>query len=357
MDTTDSARLVASYLTFTLLACGEPLGSNAPTNTSADDEQTSGAGADGDGGRNPRVDGGSTPTQQPAPTPSDEDGGTTVCETLEALAQPNQPRVLVVVDRSGSMAGDRWTQVTEGVAAILTNFGDFSFGLSLYPAIGEELDCKAGKLDVAPREGALGEIRTTLLSDAARALPDNGYTPTAATLEAARESLVLTPDDERERYVLLVTDGKPNCKLGAPNKYDPDEPATYDALDSLLAEGVRTFVIGYQTAEFASIMDTMAVHGGTQRHYAVESGDELQDAIKGVASSLAPCSYELEKDAPGAEYVRVLIDGREVAYGANGFTVEGRRRVLVQGAACDGLRDGKSHGVQVLVECQPVRVL
>jgi hypothetical protein len=59
------------------------------------------------------------------------------------------------------------------------------------------------------------------------------------------------------KYVLLVTDGEPNCA---------DDPVgdTNRAIDALTAQGVKTYVIGYDLASNANsamIMNGFAQHG------------------------------------------------------------------------------------------------
>ncbi len=341
------AGLTACVLTSILLACGDPAGLPSRPTGGGDDPidrgESPASPADAEG--SPSTGGAGQSTGEPG-----------VCETLDAYARPNQPRVLIVVDRSGSMAGERWNQVTRGVASIVREFPAFSFGLSLYPAIGEELDCSPGKLDVAPQEGNGEAVTSLLLSPQAVALQDQGYTPTAVTLEAAREALSLQPDDEQPRYVLLVTDGNPNCRIGF-IKPEPDEEATFAAVDGLRDDGINTFVIGYDTELFAPTMDEMARRGGTERHYAVENQAELESAIDEIAAGVVPCSYQLETPPPSVEFVRVQVDGQDVPLGPDGFSLRGDRTIELGGSACEGLRDGDEHGVKVLVECEPVQVL
>jgi len=285
------------------------------------------------------------------------DAGPGVCETLEVVARPEYPKILIVLDRSGSMAGEPWDHATEAIDALLTSYPDALFGLAMYPSVGEELSCMAGDVLVDAAAGTHTQVRDLLLADTSRAIEDTGYTPTAATLARARTALAPRPDDLHERIVLLVTDGQPNCNAEGPEKHSADVPATLSAIDGLLADSVKTFVVGYRTEKHANVMDDMASHGGTGKHYAVDDTQTLLTAFRDVAISVAPCSFELDAPPPGPEFVRVLLDGVDLSLDAAGFAIDDQTKIRLLGASCEVMRDGKPHTVEVLVECEPVRLI
>jgi hypothetical protein len=289
--------------------------------------------------------------------PSDPVGSPELCETLNARADPRPPEVLIALDRSGSMAGERWDRVIAAIDQVTAAFPEIGFGLSMYPAVGEELTCKSGKLDVAPAASTAAPIHDALFTDAARAIQDVGYTPTRATLESARSFFTDQLENPHERFVLLVTDGQPNCNAAGPTHATADLEGTLAALGALENEGIRTFVFGYLTAQFASTMDQLAAAGGTEHHYAVEDEATILAAFEDISSSLAPCTFALENDVAGVEFVRVELDGKELAYDADGFTMPGPRSIELGAASCATMRDGGHHSIEVTVECQPVRVL
>ena len=337
-----------------LSACDE---SNPSTlDDLADADAASEGGADGadQGASSSGAPTGQTPAGQ-----SDGDGNTSpeVCETLEVVARPEPPKVMVVLDRSGSMAGEPWDHAISAVDGLLEAYPDFLFGLAMYPAVGEEQSCKAGKVSVASETGAQPKIHDVLFANDSRAIKDNGYTPTSSTLDVARKALIPPPDDHHERFVLLVTDGQPNCNAEGPEKYSADVPATLAALDALLADNVKTFVVGYRTEQFAGVMTDMAKHGGTTKHYPVEDAASLSAALGEVAVSVAPCTFGLDAQPPGAEFVRVLLDGKELELSSDGFQLSTDGTVSLGVQSCATMRDGKEHAIKVLVECEPVRVI
>jgi hypothetical protein len=133
-----------------------------------------------------------------------------------------------------------------------------NFGLMVFPATGNDI-CTPGMVDVPVGEMNAQKIATTLASSPPTPFP-LGATPTSTSLMAALTALdpmacsdcVPTP-----KYVLLVTDGEPNCA---------DDPVgdTNRAIDALTAQGVKTYVIGYDLASNANsamIMNGFAQHG------------------------------------------------------------------------------------------------
>jgi len=193
--------------------------------------------------------------------------------------------------------------------------------------------------------------------------PDVGATPTSASLAAARSAL-MTGDcgDCRPtpKYILLVTDGQPTCGMGGMGNTTPEDiAATNAAIDDLTADGVKTYVIGYDTASdpaAAEAMDGFAMHGGTDKHYPVEDEATLIAELTRIAGALVPCEFELNTDIPDPMYVRVEIDGVTYNYGPD-WTNDGKKIILhPEGGACPKLRDAKLHDLKITRECEVIPV-
>jgi hypothetical protein len=155
------------------------------------------------------------------------------------------------------------------------------------------------------------------------------------------------------KYVLLVTDGEPNCAQ------DPVGDTNL-AIDALTAKGVKTYVIGYDlsnNANSAMIMNGFAQHGGTEKYYPVEDQASLVNELTRLAGELVPCEFALMDEIEDPAFVRVEIDGKTYNYGSD-WTVDGRKIVLdPMGGACPTLRDAKLHDLKITLECDLVPVL
>ena len=282
------------------------------------------------------------------------DAETSLCERKIISAQSIAPDVLIVLDKSLSMgAGLRWDPSRNAVDRLVREFDDqIKFGLSLFPA-GQLGLCDPGRLDVPL---ALGN-GDAIMARVNQELPF-GITPTAQTLENALDYLgprqvAIDGVGPPPAYVLLVTDGEPNCADLA--HLDPLQ-SSVAAIEALHNANVKTFVIGYGLVLGALAMDRMAQAGGTEHYYAVENQQQLTEAFRAITSGLVSCTFELSEVPPDPKYVRVSIDGTTLELdAASGWVISGKV-VTLQGAACATLRDGVPHDLESQVECEPVIV-
>lgn len=313
---------------------------------------------------------------------SSGDGGSNngICENYEAVSAPRPPAILLLLDQSGSMnetatgGGTRWDAATNSIreaTAALQDQAKFGLiGYPLQPVVDDTVvaqTCSA-EVYVTPELGAASAIDGAIYG----AVPTKGHTPIRSALLAARDELTKPAYADDPKYVILVTDGMPNCKPGASELWHVDNEIA-SVVQSLRSDGITTFVVGYDIADkpgqwsppndtyyAVDLADAMAQAGGTGQHRPVSSGAEFIEVLTDITHSVAPCSFELN-EAPrgGAQYVRVTIDGTDYALNdPDGWTLEGDRIVALKedGAACQLLRDGGTHNVQIQVECEPVVV-
>ncbi|MDB4973135.1 MAG: glycine-rich protein [Myxococcaceae bacterium] len=290
------------------------------------------------------------------------------CESLLINAQPNAPEVLIVLDRSGSMIGnnptktDRWSPSASVIKEVTAQLdGAMHFGMMMFPdptpnAVGGQ--CAVGQLSVP-----IGAGNARAIAAAIDASPPtkNSATPTAATLQAALGAITSEPAcadscTPPRKYVLLVTDGAPNCGAGGTTTEQSDVDACGTGLDALKADGVTTYVIGYDTAKdakIAQIMDGFATHGGTEKQLPVEDEASLLSTLTSIAGQLVACDYQLSSEVSDPKFVRVTVDGQQYDLG-EGWTLKEDRKTIVLGSACDKLRDARPHALRITLECEQV---
>jgi hypothetical protein len=316
------------------------------------------------------------------------DGGTGIanmtapdglCERRTVQSQRITPEMLIVLDRSLSMAPDandtstdRWDGSVTAINQTAAAFdGKINFGLLTFPAFDSrqqlrtgssatfEIQCPTGTLDVG-----LGASRALQIAEALEALEPGGSTPTGPTLMAALDVLrgaakvydgMLVP-----RYVLLVTDGDPNC--AGPPIFDGSDPLArrqaLDAVAALTAAQIKTYVVGFQTAgtTFVDQLDEMAALGGTGEitHRSVESGADLANTFQEIVNRAVSCSFKLAASVVDPAYVLIKTADQPRGFqNQNGWTLDGdMKTVTLGGAACESVRSGASITVEVL--CTPV---
>jgi hypothetical protein len=277
------------------------------------------------------------------------------CPTRAIDLRGAAPDMLIVFDRSLSMSlNRRWGPSTEAVKVITSDFGGLlRFGMSVFPGSGGE--CSPGRLDVP-----LAIDNSAAIAELLDQTEASGLTPTGPALGQALHVLRDRPPgadgNVPPAYVLLVTDGAPNCHALPLFPDITQQDAARAAVRALRENNVLTYVIGYQIeAAYQGVMNDLAVLGGTSRYRPVESGEQIVATFREITKDVVKCSFELD-ETPDARRVRVEIDQQTIALGASdGWTLDGQT-ITLRGAACAKLQDGWGHLLSAQLECGQVLV-
>jgi hypothetical protein len=296
---------------------------------------------------------------------SDGDGQDGICEEVGVRADHTTPDMLIVLDRSGSMGDEgRWEPSRSAVVSVTGQLeAAIRFGLMLFPLDDggffpdPSLACADGDLEVP-----IAINNAAAISERLGQTSPFGGTPTGGSLEAAigvLEERRNQPDQvPTPQFVLLVSDGQPTCPEGEGfDTAQADIDLATAAIDTLLEQGVKTYVIGYDTqtdSALASVLDEFAQHGGTGEHRAVEDEATLVQEFREIAGEVVSCAFTLENEPQDARYVEVTLDGEKLTINEpDGWTINGRT-VTLGGAACETLQDGMEHKLLVQVKCSIV---
>lgn len=228
------------------------------------------------------------------------------------------PVLFFVQDKSGSMdkAPDgtastaanpsKWSIAQQVVPSLATQFASrFRFGVEMFPGATTTFNCSAGTLMSSVSSNPAG-VQTAYASAIA-----GGGTPTAVSLQAARSTL-MSLGLGAPTYVLLITDGLPNCNpaldpnactattpgcannscsLGA--KDCLDDTAAIQAARALLQAGIKVYVVGFDAAltlgNNKAVLDAMASAGGTGSAYVATNRAQLAATLNTIAQSTATC--------------------------------------------------------------------
>jgi hypothetical protein len=350
------------------------------------------------------VDGGQTLFPESGPVEKScglgPDGGVCACADEPLLGDP--PTLYYVLDRSGSMNdSSKWSTIQVVLEKIMVALGPRAqIGAAVFPDPTKDAQdaCASGVQVFSPKPGdapaGTPGPNDNALVETLGHMGASGGTPTAETLTA------LAPTIEGiagKTYVILATDGGPNCDAaascdantctlnmddtdpsqcptgGPPNCCDPsqggsplsclDEAPTINAVAALANAGVPVFVVGVPGSEnYAAVLDKLAVAGGTARgsepqYYAVDTADQAAflAAMSTIAAKIAgSCTLTLNQAPPDPSLINVFLDGNVLPQsGPDGWTLSGTT-VTILGASCQAITDGNVLDVRVVAGCPTV---
>ena len=337
----------------------------------------------------------------------DECGATSVEATFSAA------NVLLVIDKSSSMDDqpngfelEKWAALKAALAPALEAVQDeMSFGLLLYPFNQQTeipLDCFEGCCEVPSASAALevdiepGSSSVSKVMAALDAASPGGGTPTAAALDAALAYFTTGAgkDLKGDRFVLLATDGGPNCGDASttcasdhctPNldglcpadqgnccrgegSYCLDDAAVVQKIQALAAASVPTFVIGIPgTESYADYLNAFAVAGGVPNpqgpnYYAVSAKGGVAGLTKTFSDItthlVRSCDVDLGMAAPNKQLVNVAVDCDLVPFedGAGWDIMSDAPSTLVlSGDTCDRVKRQGARRIDVVYGCPTVK--
>ncbi len=336
------------------------------------------------------------------PPPADA----TLCGNQFIPVVVDRPNLYFVIDRSGSMkeksGGFSYYQHARiAIAEVLRTIGHrVSYGAAVFPTTGGPIEgCQPGK-QVFPtqpgdpvtfaEQGTEGPVLESLLATLAAQAPHGG-TPTAATLNALASTLSALPG---KTYVVLATDGAPNCNAAAQcdesecmlnlegatvggvqcqsgfNCCDEtlvpggqlqcvDADASEAAVAALASAGIPTYVVGIPGSEaYSAVLDRLAIAGETARpslpkYYAIGDASQLSAVLKQIGAKVAiSCDIQLDFEPEDPDLVNVYLDKQLLPSDEiDGWVWTGTQSVQIRGPACDKLMSGDVLTVQVVGGC------
>lgn len=288
------------------------------------------------------------------------------------------PDLLIVLDKSGSMnqlpdgtmcAPDggviatcgpmgKWAQMTAAINQVVKQTEtSIRWGLSTFPDDND--GCGVAATPVVPIDNQnAANIAAAMLSD-----PIMGRTPTRTALVNAGTYLAAL-GDPNPKFVLLATDGLPNCAPAGVSSGASDADGAIMAVTNLAAMGVPVFVVGIgDLAEAQMTLTAMAIAGGRPqaadpRYYPVSSTAELATVLTNIGGAIGRCSFGLGSAPPDPSNIAVTGDGLRIPkdlthmngwdYGTGGTSIQ------IYGSWCDQARAGTLKDIKAVFGCPGV---
>ena len=211
-----------------------------------------------------------------AMTVGDAAASDAACVPTEQMVTGTHPDILVVLDASGSMDNDieeancdygcglmsKWALTTAAVKQVVSATGaSVSWGLKFFADQDQTCTVSPG-VSVPVSLGNASAISTAIAgrTSANGGVANGGATPTRAA-EAAALAYLSNVADSNPKFILLATDGQPNCPASGDTSTD-DSAAAIQVVSDAYRAGVPTFVVGIGTLSSTEVVSRRARAGG-----------------------------------------------------------------------------------------------
>ena len=308
-------------------------------------------------------------------------GGTDSSSTSTGCLQQNvtieslPPDIMIVMDRSlsmtddendkacagGSMSGDglcgdlsKWHLTIVPLESVVSNTqNDVSWGMFW---LGDEAQqCGVSQSPVVPiipvGQDSYGPIQTALDTNT---FTGAAGTPTASVIKNAT-AYMRTLTDPNPKFLLLATDGEPNCANG--NLQSNDQTGATNAIAAAANAGIGTFVIGIGDVSAAvGALNSAAQAGGYPQqnaatsYYAVSDTETLKTVLNSIIGIATSCTIPLTSTPQNVDEWKIAITATdssgtigEVPNSATdgwAYTDTSRTSVTLVGTYCDGMKNG-----------------
>ena len=277
------------------------------------------------------------------------------CGAVSRGAAKVPPDVLIVFDASGSMNDDltntmctggcgatsKWAQAVAPVNMVVADTqANVNWGLKMFA---DDANCTVGNgANVAVGTNTAGAIMTALAgrTSANGGVANGSRTPTRAGVSQGAAYL-RGLNDMAPKYIVLATDGLPNCPANG-NTGNDDSTAAIAAVMASATSGIPVFVIGVATAGTGTADTTLTAmanagglaRAGTPAYYPVTSGADLSAALNTLVGVVASCTFAIgtpPNSNTSTDYIDVFANGVEIPQDTthtNGWDYTGRHAHL-----------------------------
>jgi hypothetical protein len=292
------------------------------------------------------------------------------------------PDILIIQDASGSMNNDisdtncgnngcgatsKWAQMTPAINMVVSaTQGDVNWGLKFFADT--DAACGVGNGVAVPiaANNATPIANALMGRTSANGGVTNGSRTPTRLAENAGAAYMRGLNDNNPRFILLATDGLPNCQPGNTDTAADDSAGAVMAVADAASMGVPTFVVGVATSGMGTAdatLSSMANAGGYPRsgsptYYNVSSTAEFVSVLMTLVGVATTCTFTVPEPTGDTDraHIAVKVNGTELAKDTNhlngwDYTTTGMTAVQIYGPTCDGIMNGSITNVQIVFKC------
>jgi hypothetical protein len=310
-------------------------------------------------------------------------GGTMGCATFPKSSSKLPPDILIVLDASGSMNEDstntscgnngcgatsKWALMTPAINQVVNDTqGEVNWGLKFFADSGSCGVNNNAAVPVAPMNATA--VATSIMgrTSANGGVSNGSSTPTRAAENAAVTYLTqLATTDQNPKFIVLATDGQPNCPMSGSQQTD-DSPGAIAAVTAAKMAGYPTFVVGIATGGGAAetTLNSMAVEGGypqtggATQYYAVSDTAGFASVLRTLVGMATTCQYSIptpptNDGTTSREDIQVTGDNGTIPQDANNgwtYTDQTHTSITLHGSSCDAVTAGTITTVTIIFNC------
>jgi len=243
----------------------------------------------------------------------------------------------------------RWNSTKDAMKTTLANSAYVNWGLKFF------MTPKAAECTVsASPEVPIGPGTATKIQGEIEAADQSLSTPTSAAVNAA-VAYLKTVEDTNKKFILLATDGEPNCGLaartGRVDTNTTDVAGATTAMSTAKAAGFTAYVIGIGPS--VANLTQLAQAGSGRDYFPATSPEQLAEALSSISSIVGSCAFESQESPPDPANVAVYVDKQQISRSdSEGWKYGGSdKEIVLTGKYCDAIQAGADSDVQILFGC------
>jgi hypothetical protein len=310
-------------------------------------------------------------------------GGNMGCATFPKSSSKLPPDILIVLDASGSMNEDqtntscgnqgcgatsKWALMTPAINQVVSDTqAEVNWGLKFFADSGS---CGVNNNAAVPVAGMNATaIAASIMgrTSANGGVMNGSSTPTRAAENAAVTYLNgLAAMDQNPKFIVLATDGQPNCPASGSTSTD-DSPGAITAVTNAKTAGYPTFVVGIATGGGAAetTLNSMATAGGypqagaATQYYAVSDTAGFASVLRTLVGMASTCNFSIptpptNDGTTSREDISVTGDNGTIPQDANNgwtYTDTTHTSITLHGSSCDAVMAGTIMTVTIIFNC------